>query len=82
LTGFRRSAALESQLSRHVGRAKLVSETGDHYNNIAVFSLVLANTGSGLVVAGILLARGWRGDLLGRPDRGRAARSAMEPQAD
>jgi MFS family permease len=35
----------------------VVSEVGDHFNNIAVFSLALANTGSGLVVAGILIAR-------------------------
>ncbi|HYR41989.1 MAG TPA: MFS transporter [Terriglobia bacterium] len=37
---------------------QVVSEVGDHFNNIAVFSLALANTGSGLAVAGILLARG------------------------
>jgi predicted MFS family arabinose efflux permease len=37
---------------------QLVSEVGDHFNNIAVFSLALANTGSGMAVAGILLARG------------------------
>jgi len=36
---------------------QVVSEVGDHFNNIAVFSLALANTGSGLVVAGILIAR-------------------------
>ena len=58
---------------------QVVSEVGDHYNNIAVFSLVLANTGSGLVVAGILLARGGAvmlggpiaGVLLDRMDRKR-----------
>jgi predicted MFS family arabinose efflux permease len=58
---------------------QVVSEVGDHYNNIAVFSLVLANTGSGLVVAGILLARGCAvmlggpiaGVLLDRMDRKR-----------
>jgi hypothetical protein len=37
---------------------QVVSEVGDHFNNIAVFSLALANTGSGLAVAGVLLARG------------------------
>jgi MFS family permease len=37
---------------------QVVSEVGDHFNNIGVFSLALANTGSGFVVAGILLARG------------------------
>jgi len=36
---------------------QVVSEVGDNFNNIAVFSLALANTGSGLVVAGVLLAR-------------------------
>src|SRR5580704_12799549 len=36
---------------------QIVSEIGDHYNNVAVFALALANTGSGLVVAGILISR-------------------------
>lgn len=36
---------------------QVVSEIGDHFNNIAVFSLVLANTRSGLVVSGIMLSR-------------------------
>ena len=36
---------------------QVVSEIGDHFNNIAVFSLALANTRSGLVVTGILLSR-------------------------
>jgi MFS family permease len=56
-----------------------VSEAGDNFNNIAVFSLALANTGSGLVVAGILLSRGASmlpagpvaGVLLDRMDRRR-----------
>jgi MFS family permease len=43
---------------RYTWFGQVVSEVGDHYNNIAVFSLALANTGSGLVVAGILIARG------------------------
>lgn len=55
----------------------MVSEVGDNFNNIAVFSLALANTGSGLVVAGILLSRGFlvlpagpvAGVLLDRLDR-------------
>jgi len=37
---------------------QIVSEVGDHFNNIAVFSLVLEKTGSGLLVSGVLLARG------------------------
>ncbi len=55
----------------------MVSEIGDNFNNIAVFSLALANTGSGLVVAGIMLSRGFlilpagpiAGVLLDRVDR-------------
>jgi MFS family permease len=35
----------------------VVSEIGDHFNNVAVFSLALANTRSGLVVTGIMLSR-------------------------
>ena len=35
----------------------MVSEIGDHFNNIAVFSLALATTRSGLVVTGVMLAR-------------------------
>ena len=35
----------------------MVSEIGDHFNNVAVFSLALANTRSGLVVTGIMLSR-------------------------
>src|SRR6185312_9178551 len=34
-----------------------VSEAGDNFNNVAVFSLALANTHSGFVVAAILLSR-------------------------
>ena len=36
---------------------QVVSETGDYFNNIAVFSLVMQTTGSGLVVSGVMLAR-------------------------
>ncbi len=39
------------------GPAQVVSEVGDHFNNIAVFSLVLAHTGSGMVVTGVMLSR-------------------------
>jgi MFS family permease len=35
----------------------VVSEIGDHFNNVAVFSLAVATTRSGLVVSGVLLAR-------------------------
>jgi MFS family permease len=36
---------------------QVISEAGDNFNNIAVFSLALANTHSGGVVAAILLSR-------------------------
>ncbi len=36
---------------------QIVSEIGDHFNTISVFSLALANTGSGLIVAAIMLSR-------------------------
>ncbi len=42
---------------RHMWTGQVVSEVGDHFNNIAVFSLALTNTGSGLVVAGVMLSR-------------------------
>jgi MFS family permease len=35
----------------------VVSEIGDHFNNVAVFALALANTSSGLAVTGVMLAR-------------------------
>jgi len=64
---------------RFTWTGQVVSEVGDHFNNIAVFSLALANTGSGMMVAGILLARGAAvmlagpvaGVLLDRMDRQR-----------
>ena len=42
---------------RYLWSGQVVSEIGDHFNNIAVFSLVLANTDSGLAVSGVMLAR-------------------------
>ncbi len=62
---------------RYTWSGQIVSEVGDNFNSIAVFSLALANTGSGLVVAGILLSRGFlilpagpvAGVLLDRFDR-------------
>src|SRR6186997_394896 len=64
---------------RYAWTGQVVSEVGDHFNNIAVFSLALANTGSGMAVAGILLSRGAAvmlagpvaGVLLDRMDRRR-----------
>ncbi|MBM3796385.1 MAG: MFS transporter [Acidobacteria bacterium] len=43
---------------RYTWLGQVVSEVGDHFNNIAVFSLVMATTGSGKLVSGVLLARG------------------------
>jgi MFS family permease len=42
---------------RYTWMGQVVSETGDYFNNIAVFSLVMETTGSGLVVSGVMLAR-------------------------
>jgi len=47
----------ENRNYRYTWTGQIVSEIGDNFNNIAVFSLVLANTGSGLVVAGVMLSR-------------------------
>ena len=40
---------------RYTWIGQVVSEIGDHFNNIAVFSLALAHTKSGLVVSRSLL---------------------------
>ena len=42
---------------RYTWIGQVVSEAGDHFNNIAVFSLAVATTRSGLVVSGVMLAR-------------------------
>src|SRR5438270_8025405 len=42
---------------RYMWMGQVVSEIGDHFNNIAVFSLVLATVPSGLAVSGVMLAR-------------------------
>ncbi len=42
---------------RYTWIGQVVSEIGDHFNNIAVFSLALHATGSGMVVTGVMLAR-------------------------
>jgi MFS family permease len=42
---------------RYTWLGQVVSETGDYFNNIAVFSLVMALSGSGLVVSGVMLSR-------------------------
>src|SRR3954447_20100477 len=42
---------------RNTWIGQVVSEIGDHFNNVAVFGLVLAHTRSGMVVTGVTLAR-------------------------
>ncbi len=42
---------------RYTWIGQVVSEFGDHFNNIAVFSLAMETTHSGLVVSGIMLSR-------------------------
>src|SRR5207249_4012757 len=42
---------------RYTWMAQVVSETGDYFNNIAVFALVMEKSGSGLVVSGVMLSR-------------------------
>ncbi|MGD0938146.1 MAG: MFS transporter [Terracidiphilus sp.] len=43
---------------RYTWAGQIVSEIGDNFNNIAVFALAMELTHSGLVVTGVLLARG------------------------
>ncbi len=42
---------------RYTWLGQVVSEIGDHFNNIAVFSLTLEQTRSGMAVSGVMLAR-------------------------
>ena len=44
---------------------QIVSEIGDHFNNIAVFSLAVAATRSGMVVSGVMLSRAIPAMLIG-----------------
>ena len=52
-----RTLLLQNRNYRYTWIGQVVSEIGDHFNNIAVFSLVLAHTRSGLVVSGVMLSR-------------------------
>jgi MFS family permease len=69
----------ENRNYRYTWIGQIISEIGDHFNTIAVFSLALKHTGSGKVVGGVLLARGLAvvtagpvaGVLLDRADRKR-----------
>lgn len=42
---------------RRLWVGQVVSEAGDYFNNVAVFSLAMQITGSGLVVSGVMLSR-------------------------
>lgn len=42
---------------RYLWAGQVVSEIGDHFNNIAVLSLALRNEGAGIAVAGVMLSR-------------------------
>ncbi|MEZ5396243.1 MAG: hypothetical protein R2724_26040 [Bryobacterales bacterium] len=53
---------------------QIVSEIGDHFNTIAVFSLLLDRTGSGAVVSGAIAGARHPHDP-GRPDCGSRART-------
>jgi MFS family permease len=50
---------------RNLWIGQVVSEIGDHFNNIAVFSLAVGATKSGLVVSGVMLARAIPAMLIG-----------------
>jgi len=50
---------------RYTWAGQVVSEIGDHFNNIAVFSLAVSHTKSGLVVSGVMLARAIPAMLVG-----------------
>ncbi|HXR76711.1 MAG TPA: MFS transporter, partial [Bryobacteraceae bacterium] len=42
---------------RHTWMGQIVSEAGDHFNNVAVLSLAIEKTHSGAVVAALMLSR-------------------------
>ncbi len=50
---------------RYMWIGQVVSEIGDHFNNIAVFSLAVAATRSGMVVSGVMLSRAIPAMLIG-----------------
>ena len=50
---------------RYTWAGQVVSEIGDHFNNIAVFSLAVAHTKSWLVVSGVMLSRAIPAVLIG-----------------
>ena len=63
---------------RYTWSGQVVSEIGDHFNNVAVFSLALSNTRSGMVVTGVMLARAIPAVMAGPLAGVIEARSAIE----
>jgi MFS family permease len=69
----------ENRNYRYTWLGQIVSEIGDNFNTVAVFSLALHNTGSGLVVSALMISRALpmilagplAGVLLDRMDRKR-----------
>ncbi len=47
----------ENRNYRYTWMGQIVSEIGDNFNTVAVFSLALHNTGSGLVVSALMISR-------------------------
>jgi MFS family permease len=50
---------------RYMWMGQVVSEIGDHFNNIAVFSLAVVATRSGMAVSGVMLSRAIPAMLIG-----------------
>jgi MFS family permease len=55
----------ENRNYRYTWLGQVVSEVGDHFNNIAVFSLAVQHANSGIVVTGVLLSRAIPAILVG-----------------
>lgn len=64
MTGFS-TLVRRNRNYRYTWIGQVVSETGDHFNNVAVFALVLGTTKSGLVVSGVMLSRAIPAMLVG-----------------
>ncbi len=56
MSGFQ-SLLRENANYRNLWLGQVVSEIGDHFNNVAVLSLALHLTGSGVAVGGVMIAR-------------------------
>ena len=64
MTGFS-TLLRQNRNYRYTWIGQVISEIGDHFNNVAVFSLVLDTTQSGLVVSGVMLSRAIPAMLVG-----------------